>query len=1007
MVDEQTIESEVGLGYSYNYDYDYGVEDELDAEVTGQSIVEASATGTAKGIGATLGTQTIQITASGTARVVDDASGISTVSLTATGDSTAIRQIPQQGWGVVLPNKEDDLANSEPRVESDLIDVNRTKALNRFAREAKIEIWDASKDKLKNYEDYEEVQIYYDGELDFGGFVVEQQWRDNQTDVYLLSHDFWLKKNTVVREFEDMAISDILETLIVEETPLIWNDELVEVGDDQAITQEYRGETVNEIIDDLSQASTQEQYGATNNREFFFERQERSSGPVDFERGRYLSTEWDDDSRREVNRITLYYSEGDESVTVEDKTKQKRLGEQIGSDDPVVESASVSRPEIDDERSAERKAQSLLSRQEPLELGDIETFSIQDVEPGDVVDVVDPSNDIDDEYVVFETTTEWAEGEVRVASNESGVLDILADLSEDVDRIDLKDADTDADDTEIINIEGCRAAIEVLGDIDGTEFDDSRLTNIARERLVNGWRGRDNFDITEIAVGSDNSNLSRTNEELEDEVERISAVESLPTDTSATYTADTSETDIAEVGLFNSEGEMLIRAIRETATDSPSVEIGFDIHDDPDFEDGVLTENGQTAIRNILANNDPSTPGLYAYGTDDTQPEETDTQLGNEVAEIDLDEILINTLQGSDWGDVADSDDELVFDNQIRTVQTAIFEEAENFDLDLFDIVSGDDYSGGSAIESFTTDTNTATLNFDWPDYDLDAENVRVAVRLEDDGGDADDEIEVYLNDVLLDEISIVNQSLAWVLLQIYTGTNKQIYADSGGSDFEAGETQTLEFISTGNTDGIFIDAVAIYDSSKGYDPFEWDNSVDSNYALSDPQLHPELVDVELERTSTNRDVSFAKVESSWIDDEVANEQYIELSNDGENFTRESNTDSIEVTFDEARSGVWANVGLSYRTVDGNNTPTVGDASQGIDLWELFANPDSVTPSGGLGITDTRSIIPTDTVDNVELVEGGQKSSDGTLLTRSVYGGVEMIGQQLISNERVRFGQQN
>ncbi|MGM7319841.1 hypothetical protein, partial [Idiomarina sp. ST10R2A5] len=80
-----------------------------------------------------------------------------------------------------------------------------------------------------------------------------------------------------------------------------------------------------------------EQFGATNDREFFLREFSAGEGPADFGPGRYLSTEWEDDNRSQINQVRVKYgANGNEEVVVSDKAAQAALGESIGSDSGVI-----------------------------------------------------------------------------------------------------------------------------------------------------------------------------------------------------------------------------------------------------------------------------------------------------------------------------------------------------------------------------------------------------------------------------------------------------------------------------------------------------------------------------------------------------------------------------------------------------------------------------------------------------------------------------------------------
>lgn len=344
-----------------------------------------------------------------------------------------------------------------------LLDANVTDAVNRFAREAQIEFHDPGTDKPDEYSDYTLVDLYArerrgeSFERRWAGFVVEQKWESDTATIDLLSHDHWLKRRKVYRSYEDEDPIDLLEDLITTFTPLIWDADLVELVDPPGeITQTYKGETPSEIVGNIVDASDQEQFGATNDREFFVQERNPTEAPVTFTPGRYVSTDWDDDSRGETNQVTVRYGEnGDQAVSVDDKGAQQALADEIGSDTPVVLEKSKTYEGIEDAATARTKAESILRKGDPIQVGEIKTYGATGLTPGDVVTVVDPETGIDGEFRVAEIEYKWRDDETTtvVAENREGVEDVIAGLSEEVDRVEARPAATDPEVREYIELD--------------------------------------------------------------------------------------------------------------------------------------------------------------------------------------------------------------------------------------------------------------------------------------------------------------------------------------------------------------------------------------------------------------------------------------------------------------------------------------------------------------------------------------------------------------------------
>ena len=362
-------------------------------------------------------------------------------------------------------------------------------------------------------------------------------------------------------------------------------------------------------------------------------------------------------------------------------------------------------------------------------------------------------------------------------------------------------------------------------------------------------------------------------------------------------------------------------------------------------------------------------------------------------------------------------DSPLTIDNgTVTTSQICYTREAGDYDDGETTSDTSDDYSGGSAIVLEADDdvsddfpADFAHWNFEL-DYTIPAESFGAQVRDDSEGPefDASPEIEWSLFHSNGTEYHLATVPLGADLGLNWSDLIEGSYTGAGynGPDLEPGAYR-LQAVCTDSEGSIgdreyLVDVVAPYDR-RHESSLDFDNSVHepSGY-LDGPELYPELIDVELEQINTRRDVTEARVASSW--DDVSNNQYIALSNDGETFIQTDNSDSATAEFAEPSTSVFVKFGLSRYPVSTNPqnaTPRFGYNGQTIDSYDLFANPDSILPAG-IGVYDVRSVIPAGEVD-ATIREGGLLSDDDTLLSRSIYSGLDVGNRQLISNERGRF----
>lgn len=348
-------------------------------------------------------------------------------------------------WRVYLPQSD--------TYESDLLDVYVRDAYNRFARKADILLDDPDGTKPLTYTRGLPVDLEVnDGsgwEKRWGGFVINPQTKENETEVELYSHDFWLRKRSVLTNYTAITIEDMLKDLITRLTPLKWNPDLVEVVDDATFDVQWKGQQLDQVIDEVSNWSAGEVFGATNNREFFFQPADLGSSPRDFTRGDYFEAEFDEDGTREINQVTVYFGEGDNTgaVTVDDRDSQEELASDIGSTtERVILDITRSFPEITTEDAARRKARDILTGRTTIRTGSVKTWEGFGVTPGDIATVEVPEQDVNDDYRVAQIEYNWIADETTVTFAETGqgVIDTLVDLSNEVERVESRAADSSA-----------------------------------------------------------------------------------------------------------------------------------------------------------------------------------------------------------------------------------------------------------------------------------------------------------------------------------------------------------------------------------------------------------------------------------------------------------------------------------------------------------------------------------------------------------------------------------
>lgn len=573
-------------------------------------------------------------------------------------------------------------------------------AINPFAKKAEVTIEDDDGDQVTEWPRYTLVEIdvrvpgFFDWTRRFAGFVQDRHTDRDDLELTILSHDYWLRKKTIYAEYEDEPLSAILEDLVDRETPLEWDPDRIELENDETISRRWAGEPLEAVLDEIRSISGgDELYGATFDREFYFEPLDDDSAPRRFTEGEYYDIEWDEDGKREINRAVVRYGEGEEqSVVIEnDRTAQRELADQIGSDSPVEVEVQRNLPEIGSEDRARSKARQLLERGVVVESGVIETWEGYAVLPGQLTEVVDADQELDDEFRVTQIEYEFPGGdpetEVIVADRSLDTVDELVELSDEVQRQDLRDADPDAPVLEAIveevgvefdvqgqltarvfgeerfrpgfrrdvteaegygsNYGSHYAGLEITDESDtlgfgrnvpGFHVDEVRQAPVTRSRVTNGllnavrdaWRDEAPTPPSDVALGSGDSRPSRSDTDLDDEVGQQSAtITRIGDDTVrwATTIRFTESQTVRELGVTN--GDLWSRTLLEDDVEVPAdapidAEVRVQALEDDDYL-GDLETAGAQFIRDTLADADPDPPADLRFVA--TDGEEIDIEI--------------------------------------------------------------------------------------------------------------------------------------------------------------------------------------------------------------------------------------------------------------------------------------------------------------------------------------------------------------------------------------------
>jgi len=829
----------------------------------------------------------------------------------------------------------------------------------------------------------------------FSGYVVEARELDQQgadaLEVEIYSFDQFLRQNSVSTDQSGNTISTALDNIISNDTPITFNSANVTVEDDVELTRSYRGEAVETVLRDFQQKSSNEAFGVNSDLEFFYRPRESNPAPRDIDNTQWFNYDIPEEGKETINEVTVFYDSGDKSVTVDDGGDKKQLQSNLGTDKPVGFSTEVSRENITEIEDARDVGEQILNERTSTLTGTVTTFGLLEASPGDVININIVPRGINGNFRIAEIEYRWGTDEtVLTIVEKTGEQDeLLVRLSDSVKRVENRNANRDGVSNRITDTNN-GVVLPISGDVDGTSYSSARVTNLLRNKLRDGWGDGSTITVSDIAVGNDATEPSRSQTSLGNELERVSVSQSLPDAQSVLFEGSFSETDIREVGIFDSTGDMLARAVIPSTSLSATVNVDLrlDVENDTSFELGVVTTDGQTAVRDLIADNSPSLPTDYAYGSDGTDPTINDSSLGTQEVEVSLDELLVqNADSNSEWNElisVGNDEPFSVANSEFGTIQS----------LTLIDVF--DDLSGGTVF--------TGTSNFVDQDargiedsgdliegsfsvaYDISSTNTRLNFRA---NGTSGTHPEFVFRVDGTDQFTIpedgLNDGASWV--------------DEPIDGLDAG-SHTIEIeATTSSTSEVQFDQVAVYDNTYTYN---FDNTTDGNDQLAGPELFPELETKTLATVNTRRELDSGTAEQTWND--TSNNQFIELSNDdGNTFIRTNNSQTASASFASLSTNITTRVGLSRFTSDASTTPTNGDTGQRIDVHDLFANVSAITPAD-IGIADIRAIVQPGSIVGTTLRESGQLDTSNNLLTRNTFAEFTVqSGERVISSERIRF----
>jgi hypothetical protein len=977
----QTFEQKaVGYDYQYRYEYTYGV---LDTIERARATAEAVATATA----GTVPTE-------------------SAVEWRLLVDGNPVDQLYDVSPAVITANPFGDFAVLK-------LDDQGGELFDKFGRGTEVVVQVSENFGLS----FETV---------FTGFVVERRETEqagaDALEIEAYSFDQFLRKNTVTNDQTGKTLRNALQDIVETDTPVEFVPGNVEIGNPQTVQESLRGQKVEKVLQTLAFSSTGEEFGVNSDLEFFFRPPETKHISRGIDNTQWFDYDIPELGKDTVNEVEVFFDGGDESVVVDRGKAKLDLQSELGLPDPGTEKVELNREDIQTFEGAKRAGEEFLEFRNTVLTGTVSTFGLFSAVPGDTIDISIESRGIDAEFRIAELEFRWGRDTTKVTIVEKRSQNIDTDIlrvSEKVDRIEQRGANRDGVQNRITNTD-VAVTIAPTADVDGTTADQGRLTNVGRNLIRDGYAGDSIPSISEIAVGDDPGNLSRSNTVLESETARA-AVATGGSGTTATFDASLTQQGVQEVGLFAAQ-QLVARFVLDNPVNvSGNISITLETDNDPSVDRGVFTTAGQETVRDVIASDSPNLPVDYQYGRGQTLPQESDTSLDTPAVTLSLNTVTVQT---------ADINSE--FTNVIQTdLSTKPHLQVASGQLQSLKSLSLD--TGPSTNDSFTRPDSNANpprnieannaedgqyqallssfqsvtfSGFNLP-VTVNSNDARIAVRVFKENG-ADNNFNPGTNPIQV-QVDVNGSTKDNLIVSNLSENDFEFFIISPNESVDSSTTVSLNLTSSFDNisiddPGVGVDVAAIFNNNFSYN---FPGSVDTNNRLAGPELFPDVQEVVYETGNTRRPVSSVTANENF--NNTDGKQFISVSNDGgTTFQRFDNTDEATGNFTDTNTSPKAKLGLSRGGSRSSTSPTQGFIGQTVSTHELLGGAEGVTPTD-IGTAEARAIARKGSLsgESNQLTEGGQLDAQGDILTRSIFPGFRIGNQTRVeSSEQTSFKQE-
>ncbi|MUV50982.1 hypothetical protein [Haloarcula sp. CBA1122] len=264
----------------------------------------------------------------------------------------------------------------------------------------------------------------------------------------------------------------------------------------------------------------------------------------------------------------------------------------------------------------------------------------------------------------------------------------------------------------------------------------------------------------------------------------------------------------------------------------------------------------------------------------------------------------------------------------LEVAQTSWLREAE--EETFFGGVRSD--SNASAGEMVAMSSTVHELEYSWtPQYDIPAGELGASIRLRAPSGSGPGF-----------EVTIDGNSVYLIPAGGYGSdrfTFLQTYGANDAPSVSAGSSVSVKIaVTEENGNVIEVDTLGLTDARFSY---TFPDNVNSDGYLPGPESHPQLLLQDTDDAVTSLSAEGARVNAAY--DNVSTNQQLQVSNDqGGSYVpsngSENNTETVDVTFDQASSTVRARFGLSRYGSGRQQSPANGYNAQSVSSYELYAD---------------------------------------------------------------------